>query len=92
MAYDPRRDRPRHRPDDNEPSPVDSLLDGADDRPATGATDPAPGPSVTPNPADPWSDRLLYSTGISTAIGAAVGLVTLRWLWKRWVRRRRLGG
>ena len=90
MAYDPQRDHPRHRPDDHEPSPVDPLLDGVDE-PAADFGEPPPAPRATPEPAKPWSDRLLYATGISTVLATATGLVVLRWLWKRWTRRTRPG-
>lgn len=47
-----------------------------------------PQPSVTPTPADPWSDRQIYSTAtVSTAVAVIVGLLVLRWLWKRYQRR-----
>jgi len=46
-------------------------------------------PSVTPTPADPWSDRQIFSTiTASTVAGTIVGLLTLHWLWKRHRRRR----
>ncbi len=44
--------------------------------------DPPPEPTVTPAPADPRSDRLLISSGVMGAIGAAVGALLLHWLWK----------
>lgn len=50
-------------------------------------------PSVTPTPADPWSDRQIFSTiTASTVAGTIVGLLILRWFWKRWLwkRHRRL--
>ncbi len=48
-----------------------------------------PQPSVTPTPADPWSDRQVYSTATaSTAVGIVAGLIAIRWLWKHRKRRR----
>ena len=84
MAYDPQRDRPRHRPDSRQASVVDSLLDGEIDPPPQPVQEPtaAPGPGATPEPASAWSDRLLYSGGISTLLGAAAALVALVWLWR----------
>ena len=89
MVYDPRRSRPRHQPDVNEVSVVDTLLDGPSDPPRHNGHEPAPPPSsgVTPEPPSAWSERLLYSVGMSTVLGAAVGLVVLRWLWKTLKRR-----
>lgn len=44
--------------------------------------DPAPHVNVTPGPADPFSDRFLFRTGLG-ALGAAVAaLLALRWLWR----------
>ena len=46
-------------------------------------------PNVTPTPPDPWSDRQIFSTvTASTVAGTIVGLLILRWLWKRHRRRR----
>ena len=89
MVYDPQRDRPRPRPDRREASVVDSLLDRAADPAPHDAHEPTPAPSLgaTTEPAGALSDRLLYSAGISTVMGAAVALLTLRWLWKFWKRR-----
>ncbi len=91
MVYDPRRGRPRHEPDVNDVSVVDTLLDGPTDPLRHNGHEPAPTPGsgVTPEPPGAWSDRLLYSAGISTVLGAALGLVALRWLWKTWRRRTR---
>ena len=84
MAYDPQRDRPRHRPDPRQASVVDSLLDGEIDPPPQPIQEPtaAPGSGATPEPASGWSDRLLYSAGVSTLLGAAAALVALVWLWR----------
>ena len=43
--YDPQRDRPRRRPADDEPAPVDALL-GGDARPSVGVPDADPVPDV----------------------------------------------
>lgn len=85
MAYDPQRDRPRHRPGPREPSAVDSILD------TEAAPPPRPGPEpdavaasdAAPVPTGSWSDRLLYSAGVSTLLGAGAALVALWWLWRR---------
>lgn len=91
MVYDPQRDQPRYRPDGNGSSVVDTLLDPVTDspRPSHGEPAPTPGPEAAPEPPNAWSERLLYSVGISTVLGAAVGLVVLRLLWKIWKRRSR---
>ena len=91
MVYDPQRDQPRYRPNGRGSSIVDSLLDPVDDplQPDDGDPPPAPSPGVAPEPPNAWSERLLYSVGISTVMGAAVGLVALRLLWKLWKRRAR---
>ena len=91
MAYDPQRDRPRHRSDPHQASVVDSLLDGEIDPPPQPIQEPAAAPDsgATPEPASNWSDRLLYSAGISTLLGAATALAALWWLWRRWTHRRR---
>ena len=72
MAYDPQANRRRPKPTDKDPAPVDTLLG-----------DEPTGPSVTPTPADPVPDSWVLSTGMGAAVGAIVGLATLRWLWKR---------
>ncbi|MCE2511276.1 MAG: hypothetical protein J4F50_01730 [Acidimicrobiia bacterium] len=91
MVYDPQRDQPRYRPNGHGTSIVDSLLDPVDDRPQPNADKPPPAASggVAAEPPNAWSERLLYSVGISTVLGAAVGLVALRLLWKLWKRRAR---
>lgn len=91
MAYDPGRGRPRHQPDANEVSVVDTLLDGPTDPPRHNGHEPAsaPGSAGTPEPPSAWSEKLLYSAGMSTVLGVAAGLVVLRWLWKTWRRRTR---
>lgn len=91
MVYDPQRDQPRYRPSGNGSSVVDTLLDPVTDSPQTGQSEPppAPDPGMAPEPPNAWSERLLYSVGISTVLGAAVGLVVLRLLWKAWKRRSR---
>ena len=45
--------------------------------------DPPPDPSVTPQPADPWSDQLLFGASVSTIVGVIVALLVFRWLWVR---------
>lgn len=91
MVYDPQRDQPRYRPDGNGSSVVDTLLDPVpgSPRPSHGEPPPTPSPESAPEPPNAWSERLLYSVGISTVLGAAVGLVALRLLWKIWKRRSR---
>lgn len=92
MAYDPQRDRRRPRPDERDPAPVDAIL-GGDTDPTNPAgpglslvDDPPPTPAVTPDPADPPSDRQLLSAGL---MGAAAGIVVLVIARQVWVRRRR---
>ena len=91
MVYDPQRDQPRYRPGGNGSSVVDTLLDPVTAPPPTGQSEPPPaaGPGMTPEPPNAWSERLLYSVGISTVLGAAIGLVVLGLLWKAWKRRSR---
>lgn len=91
MVYDPQRDQPRYRPNGHGSSIVDSLLDPVGDPPQPTDDKPPPSasPGVGPEPPNAWSERLLYSVGISTVLGAAVGLVALRLLWKLWRRRAR---
>lgn len=97
MAYDPQRNRRRPKPAGDEPAPIEAILDADDvgrgataprDEDAPGATkpvvdDPPPDPSVTPQPADPWSDELLFGMSISTIVGIVVSLLVFRWLWMR---------
>jgi hypothetical protein len=96
MAYDPQRDRRRPKPSDDGPAPIETILD-ADTRSASASTagdtqdesgnpvpdDPPPDPSVTPQPADPWSDQLLFGVSISTIAGAVFAALVIRWLWVR---------
>lgn len=91
MAYDPQRDQPRYRPSGNGSSVVDTLLDPVTAPPQAGQGEPppAPGPGMAPEPPNAWSERLLYSVGISTVLSAAVGLVVLGLLWRAWKRRSR---
>ncbi|MXW96201.1 MAG: hypothetical protein F4110_10930 [Acidimicrobiaceae bacterium] len=91
MVYDPQRDQPRYRPSGNGSSVVDTLLDPVIDPPQSGQSEPppAPGPGIAAEPPNAWSERLLYSVGISTVLGAAAGLLVLRLLWKAWRRRSR---
>ena len=91
MAYDPQRDQPRHRPEAQAPSIVDTLLDPAKDPSTPRDEEPAAaaGPAAAPEPPNAWSERLLYSVGISTVLGAATGLAALAWLWRIWRRRTR---
>ena len=88
MVYDPQRDHRRPRPSNGGPAPVEAILDvePATVRPHESvpvSDDPPPDPSVTPQPADPWPDRVLFGISISTVIGAVVALVVFRWLWIR---------
>ena len=55
------------------------------------AEDPPPDVSVTPQPADPWSDRLFFGMSVSTIVGAVVTALVIRWLWMR-ARRSRSAG
>ncbi len=93
MVYDPQRDRPRLRSNGHRAS-IDSLLDPVDNPPqpdedplATSAH--AENPGADPGPGDGWTERLLYSVGMSTVLGTAAGLVALRLGWKLWRRRTR---
>ena len=84
MAYDPQRNRPRHRPAPQEASAVDALLNGElAPPPPTRVPPSAPTPGAASEPAGSWSDRLLYSAGISTVLGTAATFVALWWLWRR---------
>ena len=85
MAYDPQANRRRPKPAEKDPAPVDALLGDEPTGPSVAPTveDPPPGPGVTPTPADPVPDSWVLSTGMGAAVGAIIGLVTLRWLWKR---------
>ena len=95
MAYDPQRDRRRPSPAIDDPAPVDTILGRSAD-PTTemptvdGAPllpdDPPPDPAVTPAPADPPSDRLLFNAGL---VGAAAGIMALLVLRQLWLRHRR---
>ena len=91
MVYDPQRDQPRHRPSGHGSAIVDSLLDPVDSPPQPHDPPPPPAASagVVPESPNTWSERLLYSVGISTVLGTAVGLVALRLLWNLWKRRAR---
>lgn len=85
MAYDPQANRRRPKPEPEGPAPVEALLGepSAPDAPKVVRDDPPPTPAVTPEPADPISDRLLLSSGLATVVGAVVALLTLRHFWKR---------
>ena len=91
MVYDPQRDQPRYRPNGRGSAIVDSLLDPVSDPPQPSDDEPHPAASAeaAPEPPNAWSERLLYSVGVSTVLGAAMGLVALRLLWKLWKRRAR---
>lgn len=96
MAYDPQANRRRPKPSDVDPAPVDALLgdvaaaDPAPESPGSASRittdDPPPAVGVTPAPADPVPDSLVISTGMGAALGGVVGLLTLRWLWRRRTR------
>lgn len=47
---------------------------------------PPPAPTVTPEPANPPPDKLLFNSALFGAVGALVGALALRYLWKRWLR------
>jgi hypothetical protein len=85
MAYDPQRDRLRHRPDPQGAAAVDSILDAEVSAPPRPAPEPdaVAATGAAPVPTGSWSDRLLYSAGISTLLGAGAALVALWWLWRR---------
>ncbi len=76
MAYDPQRDHRRKRPDTGDPIPVDALPNAA-------KPDPAPPVSVTPDPADPWSDRQILRAILSSLIAALTAMAVGWWLWRR---------
>ncbi len=99
MAYDPQANHRRPKPADADPAPVDALLGEAPTTtPDPGSAsrlavdDPPPAVGVTPAPADPVPDSLVISTGMAAAVGGLIGLLTLRWLWKRQQRRRTSDG
>ena len=48
--------------------------------------DPAPAPTVTPEPANPPPDKLLINSALVSAVGTLIGALVLRYLWKRWFR------
>ena len=50
--------------------------------PAHGA-DPPPPVSVTPGPADPWSDRQLVRAVVASVVLTLTGAIAARWLWQR---------
>lgn len=50
--------------------------------PAHGA-DPPPPVSVTPGPADPWSDRQLLRAVVASVLLTLTGAIAARWLWQR---------
>lgn len=50
--------------------------------PAHGA-DPPPPVSVTPGPADPWSDRQLVRAVVASVVLTLTGAIATRWLWQR---------
>lgn len=50
--------------------------------PARGA-DPPPPVSVTPGPADPWSDRQLLRAVAVSVVLTLTGAIAARWLWQR---------
>lgn len=89
MVYDPQRDRPRSRVNGNGSSVIDRLLDPVEaaPQPADDATPPVTNGAMAPEPPNSWSERLLYSVGFSTVMGAAVGLTALCLLWRAWRRR-----
>jgi len=46
------------------------------------ALDPG-SPRVAPRPADPVPDSIIAGTGVAVLLGAVLGLLGLRWFWKR---------
>ena len=86
LSTDPPDSRLSHRAAHHDP-----LAVGENANEESGGVDEPqlpPQPSVTPTPADPWTDRQIYSTAtISTAVGAGAALILLRWLWRRRKRR-----
>lgn len=50
--------------------------------PVRGA-DPPPPVSVTPGPADPWSDRQLLRAVVASVVLTLAGVIAARWLWRR---------
>ena len=91
MVYDPQSERRRPQPSSEDPVPVDALLDGNSvaltggrgSPPGPTPEDPPPPVSVTPQPADPWSDRLLLIASSVAVVAAIIALVIVRWLWLR---------
>lgn len=45
--------------------------------------DPPPPVSVTPGPADPWSDRQLLRAVVASVVLTLTGAIAARWLWQR---------
>lgn len=45
--------------------------------------DPPPPVSVTPSPADPWSDRQLLRAVVVSVVLTLTGAIAARWLWQR---------
>lgn len=45
--------------------------------------DPPPPVSVTPGPADPWSDRQLLRAVVASVVLTLTGVIAARWLWRR---------
>lgn len=45
--------------------------------------DPPPPVSVTPGPADPWSDRQLLRAVVASVVLTLTGAIVARWLWQR---------
>lgn len=93
MAYDPQCSRPRQRPSAGEASIVDTLLDGAPGPPPDHAQEPEPAasPGTAAEPPSAWSERLLYSVGASTVLGALASLTALWGIWRAWRRLARRG-
>lgn len=93
MAYDPQRSRPRQRPSAGEASIVDTLLDGTPDPTPdrVGGPEPAASPGTAAEPPSAWSERLLYSVGASTVLGALASLTALWGIWRAWRKLARRG-
>jgi hypothetical protein len=93
VTYDPQANRQRPKPKPDEAAPVDALIGtpvSDDPEPSSSPTtkSPAtetlsPGPRVAPKPADPVPDSIVAGTGVLAVVGALIGLLGLRYFWRR---------